>query len=44
VDVEAYHRTELRIALDGADSRRAMPSIAPGTTHFTFIATKVRLQ
>jgi len=30
VDVEAYHRTELRIALDGADSRRVMPVIAPG--------------
>jgi SAM-dependent methyltransferase len=30
VDIEAYHRTELRIALDGADSRRAMPSIAAG--------------
>jgi ubiquinone/menaquinone biosynthesis C-methylase UbiE len=30
VDIEAYHRTELRIALDGADSRRAMPAIPPG--------------
>jgi SAM-dependent methyltransferase len=30
VDIEAYHRTELRIALDGADTRRAMPAIPSG--------------
>ena len=51
MDVEAYHRMELRIALDGADSRRAMPVIPPGVTSIldvgcgagqTLIASRLR--